>query len=80
MAETAAKRFKRRLRQLRLERKWSQEAAAEACGIGQKMFQMYELGVKTNPSLEQLEKIATGFDLDVSELLSPNLPKTRKRM
>jgi len=41
------------------------------------LFQLYELGIKNNPSLSSLDKIAHGFGLDVSELLSPNLPKLR---
>ena len=75
MQESSSIRFKRRLRELRRQKNWSQEQAAELCGIGQKMFQLYELGVKDNPSLKQLEKIARGFGLDISELLAPKLPK-----
>jgi transcriptional regulator with XRE-family HTH domain len=75
--ETASTRFKKRLRELRRGKNWSQEQAAESCGIGQKMFQLYELGVKDNPSLKQIEKISHGFGLDVSELLAPNFPKVR---
>jgi transcriptional regulator with XRE-family HTH domain len=62
---------------LRRERGWTQERAAEKCGIGYKLLQLYELGIKNNPSLSSLEKIAHGFGLDVSELLAPNLPKKR---
>ena len=64
---------------LRLERGWTQEKAAEVCGIGYKLFQLYELGIKDNPSLSSLEKIAHGFGLDVSALLAPNPPKRRAR-
>jgi len=39
------------------------------------MFQLYELGVKDNPSLKQIEKIALGFGIGVHELLGPNFPK-----
>jgi len=72
--QSAATRFKRRLRELRGSRSWTQEQAAEACGIGYKLFQLYELGIKNNPGLLTLEKIAKGFDLDVSELLAPPIP------
>jgi transcriptional regulator with XRE-family HTH domain len=58
---------------------WSQEEAAEFCGIGQKMFQLYELGIKDNPSLKQLEKIAQGFGLDVSELIATGPKGQSKR-
>jgi len=71
--------FKKRLRELRLARKWTQEKAAESCGIGYKLFQLYELGVKTNPGLLTLDKMAKGFGLEVHELLMPSLPKKRTR-
>jgi transcriptional regulator with XRE-family HTH domain len=75
--ESASNRFKKRLRELRKARGWTQEKAAEKCGIGYKLYQLYELGVKRNPGLVNLEKIARGYGLDVSELLSPNFPKAR---
>jgi len=73
----AATRFKKRLRELRVRRGWTQEKAAETCGVGYKLFQLYELGIKQNPGLLTLEKIARGFSLDVSQFLAPNLPKGR---
>jgi transcriptional regulator with XRE-family HTH domain len=60
---------------LRKARGWTQEATAEKCGIGYKLFQLYELGIKQNPGLITLEKLADGFGLDVSQLLAPHLPK-----
>jgi len=57
-----------------VQRGWTQEQAAERCGIGQKLFQLYELGIKNNPGLLTLEKIAKGFGVQVHELLSPQLP------
>ena len=53
------------------------QKAAESCGIGQNMFQLYELGVQDNPSFKQLEKIAGGFGLAVSDLIAPT-PTNRK--
>lgn len=79
MQDSAANRFKKRLRALRKERGWTQEVAAEKSGVGYKLFQLYELGIKQNPGLLTLEKIARGFGLDVSELLAPNLPKPSPR-
>jgi transcriptional regulator with XRE-family HTH domain len=70
-------RFRKRLRELRVRRGWTQEKAAEACGIGYKLFQLYELGIKQNPGLLTLEKIARGFGLGIHELLAPNSPKVR---
>ncbi len=75
MQESASTRFRRRLRELRERRNWTQEKTAEACGIGYKLYQLYELGIKTNPGLLTLDKIACGFDMDVSELLARRLPK-----
>jgi transcriptional regulator with XRE-family HTH domain len=76
---SVAARFKKKLRALRKARGWTQEIAAEKCGVGYKLFQLYELGIKQNPGLLTLEKIARGFGLDVSELLAPNFPKVSLR-
>lgn len=73
----ASNRFKKRLRELRVKCGWTQERAAEACGIGYKLYQLYELGIKQNPGLLNLEKIAHGFGIGVHELLSPTFPKIR---
>lgn len=75
--EIASNRFKKRLRELRVKCGWTQERAAEACGIGYKLYQLYELGIKQNPGLSTLEKIARGFGIGVHELLAPNFPKVR---
>jgi transcriptional regulator with XRE-family HTH domain len=67
------------MKELRHERGWTQEEAAEKCGIGQKLFQLYELGIKRNPGLITLDKIARGFGIDVSELLAVRQsPKAKK--
>jgi transcriptional regulator with XRE-family HTH domain len=72
-----SERFRIRLKALRLQRGWTQEKAAENCGLGQKSFQLYELGIKRNPGLVTLAKIARGFSLDVSELLAPGMQTRR---
>lgn len=69
--ESASIRFQKRLRELRITCRWTQEKAAEACGIGYKLYQLYELGIKQNPGLITLEKIAKGFGLEIHELLAP---------
>jgi len=69
------RRFQERLLQLRKQRGWTQERAAEECKIGYKMYQLYELGIKRNPGLITIEKIARGFGLDIYELFSPTLPR-----
>ena len=78
MEKSIAILFKKRLKELRIARGWTQEQAAEFCGIGYKLFQLYELGVKDNPGLLTLEKIAHGFGLQVHELLSPSIQKKTK--
>jgi transcriptional regulator with XRE-family HTH domain len=76
--ESAPIRFSKRLRELRRACRWTQEKAAEACGIGYKLYQLYELGIKQNPGLLTLEKIAEGFGLELHELLAPApLPRPR---
>ena len=79
MQSPAAKSFAKRLRELRKQRSWTQEQAAENCGIGYKLYQFYELGIKNNPGLITLEKIANGYGIKLHELLSPVMPKTRRR-
>ena len=77
MKKSASKCFQARLRKLRELREWTQEHAAERCGVGYKLYQLYELGIKKNPGLLTLEKIAHGYDLQIHELLAPTIPKTR---
>lgn len=78
--------FRTRLRALRDRSGLTQEQAAERCGIGQKLFQLYELGIKDNPGLKTLEKIARGFGIELHELLvseslaSQKRPTKRKRV
>lgn len=75
--QPVSKLFRKRLAALRKERGWTQEAAAEACGIGYKLFQLYELGIKDNPGLKTLEKVARGFGIGVHELLAPEMPAAK---
>jgi transcriptional regulator with XRE-family HTH domain len=75
--ENISKRFRERIRQLRKARGWTQEKAAAACEVGYKLYQLYELGIKQNPGLLMLEKIAKGYGLQIHELLSPTLPKSK---
>jgi transcriptional regulator with XRE-family HTH domain len=74
----AAKFFAKRLRELRKQRSWTQEQAAENCGIGYKLYQLYELGIKNNPGLLTLEKIASGYGIELRELFRSIPPKARR--
>jgi transcriptional regulator with XRE-family HTH domain len=79
MAQSVSAIFKQRLRELRHAKGWSGYQAAEKCGIGQKVFQHYESGIKKNPGLLTLEKIARAFDVTVPQLLSvPERDDSRK--
>lgn len=69
--------FRKRLVALRKAQGWTQEQAAEACGVGYKLFQLYELGIKDNPGLKTLEKLARGFGIGVHELLAPEMPSIK---
>ena len=60
-------------------RNWTQETAAEACGLDYKLYQFYELGIKPNPGLQTLEKIATGFEISLHELFAPQTPLSGSR-
>ena len=48
--------------------------------MGYKLYQLYELGIKQNPGLASLEKLAAGFDLEIHELLTPALPQNRRKL
>jgi repressor LexA len=80
MQSRASSLFKKRIKELRKLQGWTQEQTAEACGLDYKLYQFYELGIKSNPGLATLEKIAKGFGLEIHELLSPNIttPSARK--
>jgi transcriptional regulator with XRE-family HTH domain len=74
----AAKFFAKRLRELRKQRSWTQEQAAENCGVGYKLYQLYELGIKNNPGLLTLEKIANGYGIELRQLFRSTPPKARR--
>jgi transcriptional regulator with XRE-family HTH domain len=76
MAQSASLLFRERIRELRRLKNLTQAEAAEICGLGDKMFQQYEVGIKTNPGLLTLEKISRGFGIELHELLAPELPAT----
>lgn len=67
MPESASKLFKRRLKELRKERGWSQEEAAERCELSAKVWQFYETGLKDNPGLKTIGKICEGFGISIAD-------------
>lgn len=74
MPGRASVQFRKRIKELRAMRNWTQEEAAEACGLDYKLYQFYELGIKPNPGLLTLERIAAGYRISLHELFSPRLP------
>jgi transcriptional regulator with XRE-family HTH domain len=79
VGESASITFKKRLLELRQTMRWTQKKAAQASKINHCLYQFYELGIKKNPGLLTLEKIAKGFGIEVYELLSPAPARFRKR-
>jgi transcriptional regulator with XRE-family HTH domain len=79
LPESVSNTFKKRLLELRLALRWTQKRTADACKINPCLYQLYELGIKKNPGLLTLEKIARGFGIQVHELLAPD-SLSRQRM
>ena len=69
MAEDVRARFGRRLRRLRRGRGWTQVELAEKLGLDRSYLADIERG-RRNVSLMNLEIIAKGFELSLSQLLS----------
>lgn len=60
-------RFGRRVRGLRLKRKWSQEEFAYRIGMDVSYLSELETG-KKEPCLTRIQRIAEGFGLNISQL------------
>ena len=69
-------RLGQRVRELRLEREWTLEAAAAKMGLDLKHLQKIEAASKSvgdkgmNPTLVTLYRLAKGFDMPIAELFS----------
>ncbi|EAU3476815.1 helix-turn-helix transcriptional regulator, partial [Salmonella enterica] len=63
-----------RVKQLRLERAWSQERLAELSSLSTRTIQRIENNEV--PSLETLSALASVFNVSVSELTSEPLPES----
>jgi transcriptional regulator with XRE-family HTH domain len=66
------KRFSRRLRELRITKKLTQEKLAELADISYKNVQYLESKNPTCPSLITLNKLAKAFNMSISRLVSFN--------
>ena len=56
--------------ELRQERGWTQEEAAKKCGIKYKYYQEHEGSTPRDMRLSTMEKLADGFGVSLSELVS----------
>ena len=63
--------FGKRIRQLRLEKGWSQEKLAEITGFHRTYIGMVERGER-NIGLKNINQFSKVFDLSISELLKLN--------
>lgn len=61
--------FGRRLRQLRLQRKLTQERLAEGAGVSVDLISNIERGINA-PSFETLERLAESLHVSVKELFA----------
>jgi len=68
MAEDVRIRFGRRLRKLRQQRGWTQVEMSEKLGLDRSYLADTEQG-KRNISIVNLEIVAIGFELSLSQLL-----------
>ena len=68
MSSLVLEKFANRLKQIRKVRSLSQEELALMCGIDRTYIGRIE-NLKRNPSLEILDKIASGLGMDLSDLL-----------
>ena len=64
------KRFGSRLRQLRTERGWSQEAFADLAKLHRTYIGAIERG-EQNISLQNIERVATTLGISLAELFAP---------
>nr|WP_279663747.1 helix-turn-helix transcriptional regulator [Ectobacillus ponti] len=63
-----------RLAELRKERKWSMQEAADRLGIAKSTYAGYESGYR-EPSLQSLVQLAKLFDTTIDELMGGRKPK-----
>lgn len=69
MARTStAQKLGKKIRSLRVERKWSQEKLGELTGLDRTYISGIERGVR-NPSIKNIDKLAKVLDVKISELI-----------
>jgi len=65
---TTAQKLAKRIKELRIERGWTQEEAAKHCGIKYKYYQEHESSKPRDMRLSTMEKIAKGLNVDLTDL------------
>lgn len=70
MSLTTAQKLAKRIKELRIERGWTQEEAAKRCGIKYKYYQEHEGSNPRDIRLSTMEKIAKGFSIELADLFS----------
>jgi transcriptional regulator with XRE-family HTH domain len=68
MSESILIHFGKRVKKLRQERSLTQEQFAQKCGLHKNYIGMVERGER-NPSLINIEVIAKGLEISISELM-----------
>jgi len=71
-------RFGNRVRELRVDRAWSQEEFADLCGLHRTYIGSIERG-EQNISLVNIDKLAGTLGISLAELFAPFSAKERKR-
>ena len=66
-----------RLKELRKIHGVTQEQFSERTGISYKYYQAIETGVKKELRISTLERLADAYGIEVWQLLSPTIPKTK---
>ncbi len=72
------KQFGQRIRELRKESGYSQEAFADHCGFARSYMSRIERG-GANPSLDAIGVLATALGVEVSNLFEFPVTRTRKK-
>ncbi len=67
MTMNVEEKFGKRVRALRMQRKWSQEELSFRCGVSKNYISDVERGTR-NVSLKAIEKIANGLEVEIMEL------------
>lgn len=64
-------------RRMREARSWSQEQAADSCGLDRRHYQAVEAG-SVNLTLTTLARLTAGFEVDPIELLLLSAPPKKR--